>query len=208
MDYYTKTDVVTAALRELIITGGLAPGTELRQRDLATRFDVSPTPVREALKRLEIEGLVTADAHRGARVIDTAFPADEENFLVRAVLERLAVGLAVDRVTDRDLEDMLDLNAQLADLPDGDPRASEINRQLHFRVYEAARSPMLLALLRLLWRSFPGSIRVRRPIADSVRQHAEIIEALQRHDRRAAEDAITHHILEYTEVELDEESGS
>jgi DNA-binding GntR family transcriptional regulator len=199
VEYFTKSDVVTSAIRELVITGELPAGTELRQRDLAARFNVSPTPVREALRRLESEGLVHYDVHRGARVIETDFAADEENFLIRAALERLAVELAVDRVTEQDLAEMEALNALLAGSEGVDSAArsaDELNRKLHFRVYEAARSPLLLALLRLLWHKFPPSRHVARSTETSVRQHAEIIAALRAGDSERAQDAITSHILE------------
>ena len=62
--YVRKTDMVTDVLRELITDRQLSPGTPLRQRDLAEQFDVSYTPVREALRRLESEGLVGTDGHR------------------------------------------------------------------------------------------------------------------------------------------------
>ena len=62
--YVSKTDMVAALIRELIITGELTTGEQLRQRDLAQRFGVSQTPVREALRRLESEGLVIGDNHR------------------------------------------------------------------------------------------------------------------------------------------------
>jgi DNA-binding transcriptional MocR family regulator len=65
-NYVSKSDMVTDALRELITDRQLSPGTPLRQRDLAEQFDVSYTPVREALRRLESEGLVVTDVHRGA----------------------------------------------------------------------------------------------------------------------------------------------
>lgn len=195
--YYTKSDVVAAAIRELVITGELTPGAELRQRDLALRFNVSPTPVREALKRLESEGLVHYDAHRGARVMDTAFEADEENFLIRAVLERLAVRLAATRITPEDLAELEMLNRRLALSASQDADSPEVNRQLHFRLYEAARSPLLLALLRLLWHSFPPGQHSNRTVADSVAQHDVIIAALRSGDRNAAETAISRHILEF-----------
>src|SRR5260370_8443162 len=66
--YVSKTDLVAALIRELIITGGLDPGEQLRQRDLAQRFGVSQTPVREAMRRLESEGLLVCDTHRGFTV--------------------------------------------------------------------------------------------------------------------------------------------
>jgi DNA-binding GntR family transcriptional regulator len=196
MEYFTKSDVVTAALRELVITGELPPGTELRQRDLATRFNVSPTPVREALKRLESEGLVEYDVHRGSRVIDTAFEADEENFLIRASLEGLAVALAATRVTPADLDALEVLNDQLGMCSDRDPHASELNRRFHFRLYEAARSPLLLALLRLLWHSFPQGSRIVRPLSESVEQHRQILTALRGGDQQTAETITRRHILE------------
>src|SRR5215469_11837826 len=68
--YVSKTDLVAALIRELIITGELAAGEQLRQRDLAQRFHVSQTPVREAMRRLESEGLVVGDTHRGFTVVE------------------------------------------------------------------------------------------------------------------------------------------
>jgi DNA-binding GntR family transcriptional regulator len=196
MEYFTKSDVVAAALRELVITGELPPGTELRQRELAARFNVSPTPVREALKRLESEGLVEYDIHRGSRVIGTAFEADEENFLIRASLEGLAVSLAAMRVTEDDLDALELLNDRLAQCGDRDPHASELNRRFHFRLYEAARSPLLLALLRLLWHSFPQGGRIVRPLSESVEQHREILASLRRGDPAGAEAMTRRHILD------------
>ena len=67
--YVSKTDLVAALIRELIITGQLDPGEQLRQRDLAQRFGVSQTPVREAMRRLESEGLLVCDTHRGFTVV-------------------------------------------------------------------------------------------------------------------------------------------
>jgi pimeloyl-ACP methyl ester carboxylesterase/biotin operon repressor len=66
--YVSKTDLVAALIRELVITGELAAGEQLRQRDLAQRFGVSQTPVREAMRRLESEGLLVCDTHRGFTV--------------------------------------------------------------------------------------------------------------------------------------------
>jgi len=71
MQYSSKSDIVCAMLREMIISGDLSPAEPLRQRDLAERFGVSQTPVREALRRLESEGLVVNDPHRGATVAES-----------------------------------------------------------------------------------------------------------------------------------------
>ena len=71
-DYSSKSDIVARGIRELIRSGDLMPGSVLRQRELADRFRVSPTPVREALRQLETEGLVTNELHRGATVARAA----------------------------------------------------------------------------------------------------------------------------------------
>src|SRR6266566_1605376 len=82
--YVSKTDLVAALIRELIITGELDPGEQLRQRDLAQRFHVSQTPVREAMRRLESEGLLICDTHRGFTVVAPDVGRVEENFQIRA----------------------------------------------------------------------------------------------------------------------------
>jgi pimeloyl-ACP methyl ester carboxylesterase/DNA-binding transcriptional regulator YhcF (GntR family) len=94
--YVSKTDLVAALIRELVITGELAAGEQLRQRDLAQRFGVSQTPVREAMRRLESEGLLVCDTHRGFTVAAPELGPVEENFQIRAALESLGASLASD----------------------------------------------------------------------------------------------------------------
>ena len=101
--YVSKSDMVTDVVRDLITDGLLSPGTPLRQRDLAEQFDVSYTPVREALRRLESEGLVVTDVHRGAIVARAESEKLEENYRILAALEALAGGLAVAKITDDDI---------------------------------------------------------------------------------------------------------
>ena len=96
--YVSKTDLVAALIRELIITGELGPGEQLRQRDLAQRFGVSQTPVREAMRRLESEGLLICDTHRGFTVVPPDVGRVEENFQIRAALESLGASLAARKI--------------------------------------------------------------------------------------------------------------
>jgi DNA-binding GntR family transcriptional regulator len=195
VEYQSKSDIVTSAIRDLIVTGEFGPGAVLRQRDLAKRFAVSPTPVREALRRLEAEGLVHSDVHRGATVIETDYAADEENFKIRAVLESMAAGLAARRIDEESLEALEELNRQMAARPAGDPAIRDLNRRLHFLIYESSHSPLLLGLLRLLWQSFPRGPYVVRPHSESVRQHRELIGALRQRNSRLAERLTKKHIL-------------
>jgi DNA-binding GntR family transcriptional regulator len=193
--YVSKSDLVTDALRELITDRQLPPGTPLRQRELAEQFEVSYTPVREALRRLEAEGLVARDVHRGATVARAESEELAENYRILAVLEALAGTLAVAKISDDDIAEIEDLHQLVAACDPVDGRLAELNRRFHFRVYECARSPMLLLLMRLLWRSFPAGPQAGRPHAESVRQHAELIEALKRRDEDQVAAVIRDHVL-------------
>jgi DNA-binding GntR family transcriptional regulator len=196
MTFQSKSDVVVAALRESIITGDLAAGTPLRQRDLAAQFGMSPIPVREALRRLEAEGLVESDLHRGSTVKGTVPSTGAENYEIRARLESLAAKYAATRITAPELDRLAAINAELADAAD-EPAAANLNRRFHFQIYEAAGSPVLLALLRLLWGTFPspGGPMRGRPLAESVHQHADILQALCQGDAAEAEQLVRSHIL-------------
>ena len=193
--YVSKTDMVAALIRELIITGELTAGQQLRQRDLAQRFGVSQTPVREAMRRLESEGLVIGDTHRGFTVVMPDDGPVEENFQIRAALESLGALLAAHKIDEAGLAELRRLNEEMRALPDGDPRYAELNREFHFTLYQYSRSPLLMSLMRLLWASLRGGPRVLRTHAESARQHDAILDALRAGDADAAS-ALTHqHIM-------------
>jgi DNA-binding GntR family transcriptional regulator len=193
--YVSKTDLVAALLRELVITGQLAAGEQLRQRDLAQRFAVSQTPVREAMRRLESEGLLVCDTHRGFTVVPSDNGRIEENFQIRAALESLGASLAARKIDVAGLARLRDLNEKMRALADEDPYYAELNREFHFTVYEYARSPLLLSLMRLLWASLQGGPRVSRTHAESARQHDEILAALAKADAGAASARTYEHIM-------------
>jgi DNA-binding GntR family transcriptional regulator len=193
--YLSKGDVVFESLRDMITRGEVLPGEPLRQRDIAARFNVSPTPVREALRRLESEGLVSSDLHRGSRVAELEVAEEEESYRILAVLESLATGLAVEKMTDRDLEDVRTLERAFAQCPEDDPSAPDRNREFHFRIYECARSPLLLSLMRVLWLSFTHRRQLWRPHGDSVREHARLVDALAARDSERAEAITREHVL-------------
>jgi len=196
VDYLSKSDVVAQGIRELLHSGELAPGDVLRQRDLAKRFQVSPTPVREALRKLEAEGFIATELHRGAVVVRAEDARLFENFLIRANLESLAAGLAAQKVTTEDLEEIGKILEELSLLHPDDERRTTLNRRFHFRIYEAARSPTLLALLNLLWRSLDGGPRVTRPPGVSDQHHQLLVQALLSPRRNAAAEFTRLHIME------------
>ncbi len=95
----TKADDIARVLEDEIVAGAIAPGTVLRQEQLSERFDVSRTPVREALRRLAALGLVSFEPNRGVRVRSISPHELREAFLVRAELEALATEVATPRMT-------------------------------------------------------------------------------------------------------------
>jgi DNA-binding GntR family transcriptional regulator len=193
--YLSKTDLVAALIRELVITGELTGGEQLRQRDLAQRFGVSQTPVREAMRRLESEGLLVCDTHRGFTVAAPEVSPTQDATLIRAALESLGASLAARKIDAAGLARLRDLNEAMRALPDGDPGYAELNREFHFAIYEYARSPLLLSLMRLLWASLHGGPRVTRTHAESARQHDEILVALDSHDPEGASARTYQHIM-------------
>lgn len=195
IQYSSKSDVVCAMLREMIIRGELSGAEPLRQRDLASRFGVSQTPVREALRRLESEGLVVNDPHRGATVAESRHGIVEDNSQIRAVLEPLGARLAALAITDEQLQHLRKLNDEMTSVDLSDVKYGELNRQFHFAIYEAAASPMLLSMMRLLWQAMPTGPKVTRPHAESAAQHQDLIEALADRDPERAAHITGRHIL-------------
>jgi DNA-binding GntR family transcriptional regulator len=201
MQYSSKSDIVCAMLRELIISGELAPSEPLRQRDLAARFGVSQTPVREALRRLESEGLVVNDPHRGATVTASRAGVVEDNSQIRAALEPLGARLAARAILDDQLATLRRLNDEMIALPEGDERYGPLNREFHFTIYESAGSPMLLSMMRLLWQAMPNGPVVTRSHRESTEQHADIIAALAAGDEDRAAEMTERHILGTSHLE-------
>lgn len=145
----TAQDLVLASVRKAILSGVLAPGARLRQEELADVFGTSRIPVREALRALEYEGLVTSEPHRGFTV--TALDADdvEEVYDLRILLESHAVRLALPVITDEDLDDLERLfqAMQAAEAPDEQLASRE---RFYLRLYSITGRPRLVGLIMRL----------------------------------------------------------
>lgn len=206
-------DQVYRLLRRALLTQQIPPGTRLVEIDVASRLGVSRTPVREALRRLESEGLVINDPHRGATVAESHAGGLEENYQIRAALESLGARLAARSITERQLAHLSELNDKMRAVGEADEAYAPLNREFHFFIYECADSPLLLSLMRLLWQSMPGGPRVLRSHGESTRQHDALLTALHDRDGGAAADATREHILGSVHLsaessELDEIIGS
>jgi DNA-binding GntR family transcriptional regulator len=154
----TLVDYVVTNLRDEIVSGAHPFGAKLDQLALAERFGVSVVPIRESLRRLQSEGLVTFHPRRGASVIELSADELEEVYLIRGVLEELSTQLAVPSLS---LE-MLDRLGHLIDESEKGMAREEydlvldVNREFHFTIYEASDRPILLeTIARVHRRSSP-----------------------------------------------------
>jgi DNA-binding GntR family transcriptional regulator len=157
----TVTEKVLVELRDLIMSGALAPGSRIDQAELAERFAVSLVPIREALARLQSSGLVQIIPHRGVFIAPLSVEELIDIYQVRELLEEQAARLAAPRLTDDDIalvEALARREEQLADSTDYDEFLA-INRELHFTIYRAAARRNLLQIIGQLW---DQSTRYRR----------------------------------------------
>ena len=145
-------------LRQEISTGAIPPDTRLRQAEIAERFNVSTTPVREAFVMLEREGLVRNLAYRGVVVFRPTVADLREIYEMRIALEGLAAELAVPNLSEKDLADLAGILGKLraANAKNDRVRSRDLNDQFHNRIYAACDRPRLTALVTELRQTSAG----------------------------------------------------
>lgn len=197
-----------------IITGVLKPGEKIIDSELAKRFNVSRTPVREAIKHLEALGLVTLERYKGAVVADIDLGLIREMQIVRASLEGLAAALAADSLKD---EDFLRLEAFQREMEyaarSRDIRLfSEYNERFHDLIYEGSGNRFLLDTIRNLLKSSwhePGtSWKGLGDVSLIMVGHKQILSGLRERDPDKARQAAERHILDAIRVHDLQRSGS
>ena len=153
MELVTAQQAAVTWLRRAIAEGELAPGDRIGQDAVAARIGVSLIPVREALRALESEGLVTYAARKGYVVTELDLAALQEIYHLRGLLERDAVERGLPRATDADVDELETLADACREAGgDGDIAAVlAANRRFHFALYALAGSDHELRLIRLLW---------------------------------------------------------
>ncbi len=210
--YASKRDLVVEALREMILSGQILPGQRLRQEELTRMLGVSATPVREAIRLLEADGLLCGEAHHGVSVVEITPDELQDIGRIRSMLEGLATRQAVDRSEPQDyaaaLERLETIQSQLeAAVRSGTVAAmANLNRAFHLRLYAQSGSPYLIDMIRRLWMHQPGYMIWDDPVlaAASVEQHKAILAALRARHAEAAAQAIQVHI-QLSAVSLAEE---
>jgi DNA-binding GntR family transcriptional regulator len=197
----TRAEVLRAQLADEIVRGQLAPGSALDEGELARRFNVSRTPVREAIRLLAASGLIEVRAHRTAVV---ARPSHEKligMFEVMAELEALCAGYAAERMSGPERRAMEEVHEQLRVLiQNGDPqRYHEVNEAFHGTIYSGAHNAYLADLTlmtRTRVRPFRrAQFRIRGRLAKSHLEHDRVVQAILRGERIMAAQTMYAHIV-------------
>ncbi len=210
----TKADEIALALEDAIISGELAPGSVLRQEQLSARFEVSRTPVREALRRLASTGLVSFVPNRGVRVRMISLDELRQAFLVRAELEALVTGLATPRMAQSALAELSAAGERFEELTEEllDRRRSEAERtrvtgdwvranyRFHDVIYAAADVPLVEGIAKSARRTFlsrwiPGGPEIDDLYRQNVAQHRAICDAIAARSADGARALAHEHVL-------------
>jgi DNA-binding GntR family transcriptional regulator len=180
-----------------IRSGALLPGARLRETELAERLGISRTPVREAIRLLEADGLVAHIPRQGATIRLLDYTEVMELYEMRAVLEGTAARLAARAASDMELDELTALNAEMASAK-ATAMAYELNRQFHMTLLDAAKNRYLVKSVSTLQKTLLilGPTTLIEPVRakDAVIEHDTILVALRDRDGLRAETAMRAHI--------------
>ena len=190
-------DLAYRRLRDGIRAGEYPPGERLREADVAEALSISRTPVREAMRRLEAEGLLSYDTRGGVIVSKIDQEMILELFAIREMLEGAASRLAARHASDIEIEVLRRLVREEAELPDEPAKRDEFNFRFHQAIYRSAHNRYLLRVLITLHDAMmlaAFGIAFGRRAEISRKEHRKIVDAIGRRDPDGAEEAAREHI--------------
>jgi DNA-binding GntR family transcriptional regulator len=196
----TRAEELRLQLADEIVRGALPPGAPLDETDIARRFSVSRTPVREALRQLAASGLVEARAHRGAVVARPSLERLNGMFEAMAELEALCAGLAAERMTAVERARLEAIHEELRVLSHaGNPeRFHEVNERFHNAIYAGSQNDYIAEMTlatRVRVQPFRrAQFRNLGRLAKSHAEHDRVVVAIMRGDRNGAANAMRAHI--------------
>lgn len=199
-NYKPLREIVFEALREAIINGTLKPGERLMEIQLAEEMGVSRTPVREAIRKLELEGFLVMIPRKGAYVAGLSMKDIADVFEIRGALEGLAAGLAAERITEEEMEELERLLVKIGECIQSDDLNAVIEQDTEFHdvLYKATRNEKLGLIISNLreqiqrYRTASLSSPGRTKIA--LEEHKQIVEALSERDVEKAQRLAREHI--------------
>lgn len=198
--YQPLREVVCETLREAIRGGVLKPGERLMEIQLAEELGVSRTPVREAIRKLELEGYVIMMPRRGTYVANLSIRDVNEVFEIRTTLDSLASGLAAERITDEELERLERLLVLIGEYIEQNDmeKIVETDMEFHDILYQASRNIRLVGIIynlreqltrfRSTSMSYPGRLK------ETLEEHIRIVEAIAQGNVELAQKAAEEHM--------------
>jgi DNA-binding GntR family transcriptional regulator len=200
-DYMPLREVIFNSLREAIILGELKPGQRLMEVQLAEKMGVSRTPVREAIRKLELEGLVDMIPRKGAHVAELSIKDIMDVLEVRASLDGLAASLASERITDDEMKELKHINDQFGAYIEKENLGGSIKKDVEFHdiIYRASRNDKLISILNNLREQVQRFrviyIKDYSSPSNLIKEHSDILETLSNRDSEAARNSAKAHIL-------------
>jgi len=194
---------------EAIDNGVYQPGDRLVESELADRFGVSRTPVREALQRLETQAILVRD---GRSMVVASLDHDQlgELYAVRAQLEGLAAQLAAQHAAPEEIRILQDMVAQDAALVDDPAGLARANRRFHRQIHLASHNRYLIRQLESVHRTMAllttTSLAAEGRGVDALAEHAAIVEAIANRDKNSADIALRDHISKAYETRLKQDA--
>lgn len=189
---------VYARMLDDIRSGVLAPGARLLETEIAQRLEVSRTPVREAIRRLEADGLVSHMPRAGATVRRLAYSEIMELYEMRTVLEGTAARLAARSASGVELDELQSLNDEMAEAEGDGAQLFALNQLFHRTLIDAARNRFLVKSVNAVHTTLLilGPSTLGRPdrAPAAVTEHQAVLDALRARDGDAAEGAMRHHM--------------
>lgn len=199
-EYLPLRDVVFNTLRQAIITGEFVPGERLMEIALANRLGVSRTPVREAIRKLELEGLVVMIPRKGAEVARITEKDLRDVLEVRSSLEELAAGLATERLDDDSREKIQTAleNFREAIVTEDNSRIADCDVEFHDTVFEATKNKRLIQIINNLreqiYRYRLEYVKDASYHTVLLKEHEELAEAMFSGDKERAQEIMKCHI--------------
>jgi len=191
--HLTLREKILEHIRDAIISGSLKAGSKVSEPELADRYGISRTPIREAFRQLESEGYLTVIPRRGAVVSEFSQKDVEDFYAIKSILEGYAARQACNKLTDKELDKLQANNVRLTELAEeNDIKAFfKVHNDFHDMFIKAADNERLRELitsvetrfqrLRFMSLSLPGRMNI------SVQEHGKIIDAFRRRDAATAE---------------------
>lgn len=203
-DYLPLRDVVFNTLRQAILKGEFQPGERLMEIQLAQRLGVSRTPIREAIRKLELEGLVVMIPRKGAEVARITEKSMRDVLEVRLALEKLSMELACQRITEEEIR-QLEVSCQefgQSTFSKDLLTMAEADERFHDVIYNATKNKRLIQMLNNLreqmYRYRIEYIKDIETHEGLVEEHEEILRALKEKDLESASSMIQNHIENQT----------